>query len=196
MARQNKLQQDTAPFGKSKIFHPFTFILSDKWVTSCPFCTHFFFFQRKEKLLKKQHREALLLDSFLAADGISSGRSLRDRKPVTYTFGMNIINFQCLALWYRSVLRIVLLWLALVSMLLMMLGGKFCLVFRILGRGTEFLALYFGFFFPNGQSIWAPPESDPRPWKKIDLVGVLSSISDSKWVVNPTTLGVFAQIQF
>ncbi|CAA7395327.1 unnamed protein product [Spirodela intermedia] len=42
--------------------------------------------KRKEKLLKKQHREALLLDSFLAADGISSGRSLRDRKPVTYTF--------------------------------------------------------------------------------------------------------------
>ncbi|XP_078429873.1 DDT domain superfamily [Wolffia australiana] len=42
--------------------------------------------KRKERLMKKQHREALLLDSFLAADGISSGRSLRDRKPVTYTF--------------------------------------------------------------------------------------------------------------
>ncbi|WOL08041.1 DDT domain-containing protein DDR4-like [Canna indica] len=42
--------------------------------------------KKKERLLKKQHREALLLDSFLTADGISSGRSLRDRKPVTYTF--------------------------------------------------------------------------------------------------------------
>ncbi|KAL5722488.1 hypothetical protein ACHQM5_006004 [Ranunculus cassubicifolius] len=44
-------------------------------------------FKRKEKLIKKQHREAILLDSFLATDGIASvGRSLRDRKPVTYTF--------------------------------------------------------------------------------------------------------------
>ncbi|KAJ0981647.1 hypothetical protein J5N97_009902 [Dioscorea zingiberensis] len=42
--------------------------------------------KRKEKMLKKQHREALLLDSFMAADGLSAGRSLRDRKPVTYTF--------------------------------------------------------------------------------------------------------------
>ncbi|KAG6505852.1 hypothetical protein ZIOFF_038218 [Zingiber officinale] len=42
--------------------------------------------QKKDRLWKKQHREALLLDSFLTADGISSGRSLRDRKPVTYTF--------------------------------------------------------------------------------------------------------------
>ncbi|KAG1347536.1 putative tRNA ligase [Cocos nucifera] len=42
--------------------------------------------KRKERLLKKQQREALLLDSFLTADGLSSGRSLRDRKPVTYTF--------------------------------------------------------------------------------------------------------------
>ncbi|XP_074557713.1 DDT domain-containing protein DDR4-like isoform X2 [Curcuma longa] len=42
--------------------------------------------KKKEKLLKKQHREAILLDSFFIADGISSGRSLRDRKPVTYTF--------------------------------------------------------------------------------------------------------------
>lgn len=43
--------------------------------------------QRKEKLLKKQHRQALLLDNFLGVDGIAPGRSLRDRKPVTYTFG-------------------------------------------------------------------------------------------------------------
>nr|CAD1818365.1 unnamed protein product [Ananas comosus var. bracteatus] len=42
--------------------------------------------KRKERLLKKQQREALLLDSYLTADGLSSGRSLRDRKPVTYTF--------------------------------------------------------------------------------------------------------------
>ncbi|THU73050.1 hypothetical protein C4D60_Mb04t18690 [Musa balbisiana] len=42
--------------------------------------------QKKERLLKKQHREALLLDTFVTADGLSSGRSLRDRKPVTYTF--------------------------------------------------------------------------------------------------------------
>ena len=39
------------------------------------------------KLLKKQHRQALLLDNFLGVDGLAPGRSLRDRKPVTYTFG-------------------------------------------------------------------------------------------------------------
>ncbi|KAF5730110.1 hypothetical protein HS088_TW20G00480 [Tripterygium wilfordii] len=42
--------------------------------------------KRKEKLLKKQHRQALLLDNFLNMDGHGPGRSLRDRKPVTYTF--------------------------------------------------------------------------------------------------------------
>ncbi|KAF5179666.1 Ddt domain-containing protein ddr4 [Thalictrum thalictroides] len=43
--------------------------------------------KRKEKLIKKQHREAILLDNFITADGLSTGgRSLRDRKPVTYTF--------------------------------------------------------------------------------------------------------------
>ncbi|KAL5725533.1 hypothetical protein ACHQM5_008669 [Ranunculus cassubicifolius] len=43
--------------------------------------------KKKEKLLKKQHRQALLLEScYINADGIQSGRSLRDRKPVTYTF--------------------------------------------------------------------------------------------------------------
>ncbi|XP_068638033.1 DDT domain-containing protein DDR4-like isoform X3 [Aristolochia californica] len=41
---------------------------------------------RKERLLKKQHRQALLLDSYSNPDGIATGRSLRDRKPVTYTF--------------------------------------------------------------------------------------------------------------
>ncbi|WCJ35998.1 DDT domain superfamily [Euphorbia peplus] len=42
--------------------------------------------KRKEKLLKKQHRQALLLDNFLTVDGHGPGRALRDRKPVTYTF--------------------------------------------------------------------------------------------------------------
>ncbi|KAI9087603.1 hypothetical protein K1719_030473 [Acacia pycnantha] len=42
--------------------------------------------KRKERLLKKQHRQALLLDNFLGVDGLATGRSLRDRKPVTYTF--------------------------------------------------------------------------------------------------------------
>ncbi|XP_004138143.1 DDT domain-containing protein DDR4 isoform X1 [Cucumis sativus] len=42
--------------------------------------------KRKERLLKKQHRQALLLDSFALVDGLGPGRSLRDRKPVTYTF--------------------------------------------------------------------------------------------------------------
>jgi hypothetical protein len=41
--------------------------------------------KRKEKLLKKQHRQALLLDNFVVVDGLA-GRSLRDRKPVRYTF--------------------------------------------------------------------------------------------------------------
>ncbi|KAG8379085.1 hypothetical protein BUALT_Bualt07G0051500 [Buddleja alternifolia] len=42
--------------------------------------------KRKEKLLKKQHRQALMLDGMLNMDGLATGRSLRDRKPVTYTF--------------------------------------------------------------------------------------------------------------
>ncbi|XP_009149378.1 DDT domain-containing protein DDR4 isoform X1 [Brassica rapa] len=42
--------------------------------------------KRKEKLLKKQHRQALLLDNYLVTDGVGGGRSLRDRKPVRYTF--------------------------------------------------------------------------------------------------------------
>ncbi|GFP97677.1 hypothetical protein PHJA_001911800 [Phtheirospermum japonicum] len=41
--------------------------------------------KRKEKLLKKQHRQALMLDN-MNIDGLATGRSLRDRKPVTYTF--------------------------------------------------------------------------------------------------------------
>ncbi|KAL2321916.1 hypothetical protein Fmac_026295 [Flemingia macrophylla] len=42
--------------------------------------------KKKERLLKKQHRQALLLDNYLVVDGLGPGRSLRDRKPVTYTF--------------------------------------------------------------------------------------------------------------
>ncbi|XP_047327091.1 DDT domain-containing protein DDR4-like isoform X2 [Impatiens glandulifera] len=42
--------------------------------------------KRKEKQLKKQHRQALLLDNMMNMDGLTAGRSLRDRKPVTYTF--------------------------------------------------------------------------------------------------------------
>ncbi|KAL1553520.1 DDT domain-containing protein DDR4-like [Salvia divinorum] len=42
--------------------------------------------KRKEKLLKKQHRQALMLDNMIGLDAIAAGRSLRDRKPVTYTF--------------------------------------------------------------------------------------------------------------
>ncbi|KAH9323739.1 hypothetical protein KI387_018378, partial [Taxus chinensis] len=42
--------------------------------------------KRKERVLKKQQRQALLLDNFVSTQGPSSGRSLRDRKPVTYTF--------------------------------------------------------------------------------------------------------------
>lgn len=40
----------------------------------------------KEKALRKQQRQAMLLDSFISSQGPSSGRSLRYRKPVTYTF--------------------------------------------------------------------------------------------------------------
>ncbi|CAN6303138.1 unnamed protein product [Urochloa humidicola] len=42
--------------------------------------------KKKEKLLKKQQREALLLDSYLTVNGFTSGRSRRERKRVTYTF--------------------------------------------------------------------------------------------------------------
>ncbi|XP_073139389.1 DDT domain-containing protein DDR4 [Henckelia pumila] len=42
--------------------------------------------KKKEKLLKKQHRQALMLDNMMNLDGLATGRSLRDRKHVTYTF--------------------------------------------------------------------------------------------------------------
>lgn len=41
--------------------------------------------KRKEKALKKQHRQALLLDSMMI-DALGPGRSKRGRKPVSYTF--------------------------------------------------------------------------------------------------------------
>ncbi|XP_071737471.1 DDT domain-containing protein DDR4-like [Rutidosis leptorrhynchoides] len=41
--------------------------------------------KRKEKLIKKQQRQALLLDSMII-DGLGPGRSKRGRKPVSYTF--------------------------------------------------------------------------------------------------------------
>eukprot|EP00252_Welwitschia_mirabilis_P026243 TRINITY_DN8520_c0_g2_i1.p1 TRINITY_DN8520_c0_g2~~TRINITY_DN8520_c0_g2_i1.p1 ORF type:complete len:706 (-),score=178.55 TRINITY_DN8520_c0_g2_i1:186-2303(-) len=44
------------------------------------------FYKRKERAIKKQQRQRMLLDGFLSNQGPSSGRSLRDRKPVTYTF--------------------------------------------------------------------------------------------------------------
>lgn len=42
--------------------------------------------KKREKLLKKQHRQALLLDNMMGVDGLGLGRSLRGRKPVSYTF--------------------------------------------------------------------------------------------------------------
>lgn len=42
--------------------------------------------KRKMGLLKKQQREALLLNSYMTFDGFTSGRSRRERKRVTYTF--------------------------------------------------------------------------------------------------------------
>ncbi|KAK9080470.1 hypothetical protein SSX86_000228 [Deinandra increscens subsp. villosa] len=41
--------------------------------------------KKKEKLLKKQHREAFLLNGMIL-DGLGPGRSLRGRKQVSYTF--------------------------------------------------------------------------------------------------------------
>lgn len=42
--------------------------------------------KKKERALKKQQRQATLLDSFFGAQGEAIGRSRRDRKPVKYTF--------------------------------------------------------------------------------------------------------------
>lgn len=42
--------------------------------------------KKKERALKKQQRQATLLDSFFVVQGETIGRSRRDRKPVKYTF--------------------------------------------------------------------------------------------------------------
>lgn len=44
--------------------------------------------QKKERALKRQQRQAMLLEGFRNAVRIENGRSRRDRKPVNYTFGM------------------------------------------------------------------------------------------------------------
>lgn len=51
-------------------------------------------------MLKKQHRQALLLDNYLVADGLGPGRSLRDRKPVRYTFGKAMTLLKIHAPWF------------------------------------------------------------------------------------------------
>ncbi|KAG6542533.1 hypothetical protein Mapa_016004 [Marchantia paleacea] len=42
--------------------------------------------KRKERTLKKQQRQAVLLDNLMQGNGLAAGRSRRDRKPVSYTF--------------------------------------------------------------------------------------------------------------
>ncbi|KAL2635987.1 hypothetical protein R1flu_007466 [Riccia fluitans] len=42
--------------------------------------------KKKERTLKKQQRQAVLLDSLMQGNGLAAGRSRRDRKPVSYTF--------------------------------------------------------------------------------------------------------------
>ncbi|OEL23591.1 DDT domain-containing protein DDR4 [Dichanthelium oligosanthes] len=61
-------------------------VVSYQWETVASNFDEFDDVAKKERLLKKQQREALLLDSYLTSDGLTTGRSLRDRKPVTYTF--------------------------------------------------------------------------------------------------------------
>ncbi|CAN6440582.1 unnamed protein product [Victoria cruziana] len=61
-------------------------IISCQWETVASNLDEFQEVSRKERALKKQQRQALLLDNYMGADGLAAGRSLRDRKPVTYTF--------------------------------------------------------------------------------------------------------------
>ncbi|KAL4195464.1 hypothetical protein AMTRI_Chr05g73480 [Amborella trichopoda] len=42
--------------------------------------------KKKERALRRQQKQATLLDSFLYSNGTDNARSLRDRKPVKYTF--------------------------------------------------------------------------------------------------------------
>ncbi|KAJ0756989.1 putative WHIM1 domain-containing protein [Helianthus annuus] len=58
---------------------------SYQWETVATNLEEFQDVSRKEKLLKKQQREALLLDGMII-DPLGTGRSMRGRKPVSYTF--------------------------------------------------------------------------------------------------------------
>ncbi|KAH9565055.1 hypothetical protein CY35_04G058000 [Sphagnum magellanicum] len=42
--------------------------------------------KKKERTIKKQQRQAMLLDNSIQGNGLAAGRSRRERKPVTYTF--------------------------------------------------------------------------------------------------------------
>ncbi|KAJ7562072.1 hypothetical protein O6H91_03G054300 [Diphasiastrum complanatum] len=42
--------------------------------------------KKKERAIKRQQRQVLLLNNAFYGDGLAAGRSRRDRKPVTYTF--------------------------------------------------------------------------------------------------------------
>ncbi|KAL8091727.1 DDT domain-containing protein DDR4-like isoform X2 [Apium graveolens] len=57
-----------------------------EWETVATNLDEFQEVSKREKLLKKQHRQALLLDNMMGVDGLGLGRSLRGRKPVSYTF--------------------------------------------------------------------------------------------------------------
>lgn len=64
-------------------------------------------------MLRKQHRQALMLDNMMNMDGIAAGRSLRDRKPVTYTFGMctavlssHYFLFRCVSVIYFHIISL------------------------------------------------------------------------------------------
>lgn len=42
--------------------------------------------KKKDRTIKKQQRQAVLLDNLIQGNGLAAGRSRRERKPVTYTF--------------------------------------------------------------------------------------------------------------
>ncbi len=42
--------------------------------------------KKKDRTIKKQQRQAILLDNSIHGNGLAAGRSRRERKPVTYTF--------------------------------------------------------------------------------------------------------------
>ena len=43
--------------------------------------------QKKERALKRQQRQAVLIGSHINIESLAIGRPRRERKPVTYTFG-------------------------------------------------------------------------------------------------------------